>query len=546
MKKIFALIMSLVLVLCSISTAFALKDDAVTSGKTGGVIVQPGASLDNNLSKTTDDPTVLPEYYSSVDEGYVTSVKDQDSQNTCVFFSSTAAMETALLMNGYGEYDLSEEYGNYWASIRKDGTGWQRDRVNIGAFPETGYGYLTSGGVVEESLLPYMSRTEEYFENLGDFEPLFYAGGIKTMLGDDTTAENIKNAIMNYGGVVSSFAFIDRKLNESNNAYFCDSNVSEDEVSVSGHSVYVVGWDDNYSKSNFAKASRPQNNGAWLIKNSWGDYYDYIWISYEDEYFGSDIFGGNFAVTDVIKNHSCNELLNIDTYGTIYYMDFQGVAKKPRSVTFMNTFDFSKEMPSISNVQFSTDSVGADYKIYYIPTEKGIPTDDETLWVKLAQGEISYAGIHNVSFDSYVVPDSQGAVGVKIISNNTEASKIGCCEWYGDFGDYLFLPRTQDNRSFIKSGNESLGLTDYYSSVNDDIGGNFTIRVLANVQKGDADKNGEINVNDVTNIQKYCAKRISLTEENIDVADVNNDGCANIRDATLVQMYLAKIITSFS
>ncbi|MGN1138548.1 MAG: dockerin type I repeat-containing protein, partial [Ruminococcus sp.] len=214
--------------------------------------------------------------------------------------------------------------------------------------------------------------------------------------------------------------------------------------------------------------------------------------------------------------------------------------------TFINTFDFSKEMPSISNVQFTTDNVGADYYIYYIPTDNGVPTDYKSLWVKLAQGQIPYSGIHNISFDPYIVPDSQGAVGVRIISNDDKPSSIGCCEWLGESDNYLFLPRTQDNRSFVKSGNQSFGLTECYNYLDDDIGGNFSIRVLANVQKGDSDKNGEINVNDVTNVQRYCAKLVSLTEENINVADVNNDGCTDIRDATLVQMYLAKIISSFS
>lgn len=545
MKKIFALLISVVLVICSANTALAVKDNSVKSGKTGGVILQQGASPKSNLPKSTESNSVLPEYYSSVDEGYVTSVKNQDEQNTCVFFSSTAAMETALLINGYGEYDLSEEYANYWASIRKDGTGWQRDRVNIGAFPYTGYGYLTSGGVVEENLFPYMSRTEEYFEDLGNIEPLFYAGGIKVIQEEDITAENMKESIMRYGGVVSSFAFSYKYLEEDDIAYFCGDELGDDELSSLGHSVYVVGWDDNYPKENFLEKSQPNNNGAWLIKNSWGDFYDYIWISYEDKYFASDIFGGNYSVTDVIKNHSCNELLNIDTYGTIYNMSFEGIVTDPYDVTFINTFDFSKEMPSISNVQFTTDNVGADYDIYYIPTDKGVPTDDETRWVKLAQGQIPYNGIHNISFDPYIVPDSQGAIGVRIVSNDTPSS-IGCCEWLGDFGEYLFLPRTQDNRSFVKSGNESLGLTECYNYLDDDIGGNFSIRVLANVQKGDSDKNGEINVNDVTTVQKYCAKKISFTEENIDVADVNNDGVANVRDATLVQMYLARIIESFS
>ena len=546
MKKIFALVMSLVLVLCSANTAFALKDNTVKSGRTGGVLIQQGTSLKSNLPKTIESDSALPEYYSSVDEGYVTSVKDQDEQNTCVLFSSTAAMETALLINGYGEYDLSEEYGNYWASTRKDGTGWQRDRVNAGAFPNTGYGYLTSGGVVEESLFPYMSRTEEYFENLGDIEPLFYAGGIKVICEDDITVENMKESIMRYGGVVSSFVLSGKYMEKNNNAFFCGDALENDELASLGHSVYVVGWDDNYSKENFLEGAQPNNNGAWLIKNSWGTFYDYIWISYEDKYLGSDLFGGNFAVTDVIKNHSCNELLNIDTYGTIYYMNFEGTVIDPYDVTFINTFDFSKEMPSISNVQFSTDNVGADYDIYYIPTDNGVPTDDETRWVKLAQGQIPYNGTHNISFDPYIVPDSQGAIGVRIISNDDNLASIGCCEWLGDSGNYQFLPRTQDNRSFIKSGNESLGLTEYYNYLDDDLGGNFSIRVLANVQQGDADKNGEINVNDVTNVQKYCVKIISLTEENIDVADVNNDGVVNVRDATLVQMYIAKMIESFS
>ena len=48
------------------------------------------------------------------------------------------------------------------------------------------------------------------------------------------------------------------------------------------HAVTIVGWDDNYPKENFAhkldgmsetaayKLTTPKNNGAWLVKNSWG------------------------------------------------------------------------------------------------------------------------------------------------------------------------------------------------------------------------------------------------------------------------------------
>lgn len=38
------------------------------------------------------------------------------------------------------------------------------------------------------------------------------------------------------------------------------------------HTVSIVGWDDNYSKENFASMNRPTHDGAFLVKNSWGSY----------------------------------------------------------------------------------------------------------------------------------------------------------------------------------------------------------------------------------------------------------------------------------
>ena len=38
--------------------------------------------------------------------------------------------------------------------------------------------------------------------------------------------------------------------------------------------IAIVGWDDNYSKENFKAINGvlPENDGAWLVKNSLGDY----------------------------------------------------------------------------------------------------------------------------------------------------------------------------------------------------------------------------------------------------------------------------------
>lgn len=542
MKKILAASLAAALIACPFTSALA----ASPSGRTGGVIINQGTSSENYLAESAGRASAFPAAYSSVEMGYVTPVKDQGMQNTCVFFSGTAAMETALLKGGFGEYDLSEEYANYWASKRNDGTGWQRDRVNTGAYPYTAYGYLTTGGVVADSELPYMSRTEKYFEELNPIEPLFYAGGIKLLSGPDLDAAAFKTAIMENGGVVASFALSNNYLNRDSNSFFCGDTLPLSELSASAHSVFVVGWDDNYPKKNFKSGSQPQNNGAWLIKNSWGDAFSYIWVSYEDKYLGAEIFGGSFAVNDIIKNHSCNELLSVDSYGTIYDMEFYNDnGDDITDAVFINTFGFSKEMPSISSVEFSTSNIGAGYTIYYIPTSNGTPTDDESKWTKLTSGTISYAGIHNISFKPYTIPDAQGAIGVKITTKDGSAASIGCCEWLGDYetGEFLFLPRTLDNRSFVMYGDNSFSLTDFYSSADDTIGGNFTIRAVANVRRGDVNKDGSITLGDALVTQKQAINLVALDSDIVEyVADLDGSGSVNLIDAVMVQKTALNLI----
>ena len=36
------------------------------------------------------------------------------------------------------------------------------------------------------------------------------------------------------------------------------------------HAVTIIGWDDDYPADNFLEGHRPPQDGAWLVKNSWG------------------------------------------------------------------------------------------------------------------------------------------------------------------------------------------------------------------------------------------------------------------------------------
>ena len=85
------------------------------------------------------------------------------------------------------------------------------------------------------------------------------------------------------------------------------SNVS----TTNQHAVAIVGWDDNYSRFNFA--STPPGDGAWIIKNSWGNTSGqggYYYVSYYDATFP--------GVTDQFAAIAISSVENLTEYKNIY------------------------------------------------------------------------------------------------------------------------------------------------------------------------------------------------------------------------------------
>lgn len=69
--------------------------------------------------------------------------------------------------------------------------------------------------------------------------------------------------------------------------------------------------------------------------------------------------------------------------------------------------------------------------------------------------------------------------------------------------------------------------------------------LLDSVLLGDATGDGNLNINDVTSIQRAVAEIGTLGDLRQKAADVNADGVVTIDDATILQMYLAEFATDY-
>ena len=68
---------------------------------------------------------------------------------------------------------------------------------------------------------------------------------------------------------------------------------------------------------------------------------------------------------------------------------------------------------------------------------------------------------------------------------------------------------------------------------------------VGDVILGDVDMDGDITVVDATEVQKYVAKLVNFTNDQMTAADVDHDGTITVKDATTIQKFVAHIINSF-
>ena len=411
---------------------------------------------ENTMAQNSANTTIFTSFESKYDKrgDYMTPVKRQ-ARGDCWAFAGIAVAETIASKESNKKYIYSEEhYRIYFSPLNRDGFF---------------YG-LTGGANMAEHYYsnwvgPVFSTDAPYDPNNDIWNPVYMSTPARLHITGTEIIESkkdaIKTAIVNYGGahvhIHAGALYGSTYYNAMTSAYYIPT------ISSLDHEVLICGWDDGFDINKFNPGYRPNNNGAWLIKNSWGSNWSsengYFWMSYE-----TPIMSILFAITDFRTANNekmySHDIASLTNWGS------------SRHIYMCNVYDFTKDYTNygiISDIMFYSGSEGCNYSIYIVPTNTdGSPPNITSLPSSVASGTTTRQGHITVTLPTpYIIPGG-GKYAIIIEQNSVIPSELYVTAPLGD--------KTPNGTDYHKRGdswrNEGSGWTDLF-----DMGGGLTGRV---------------------------------------------------------------------
>lgn len=360
--------------------------------------------------------------------------RNQGSWGVCWSFGATAAIEANMVKKASGfttgnytadTIDLSERHmawfsHNTYSTDKTDtsyGDGVKKStpkKAYTGGNREQVMAYLArSSGVEKEQEAPYdITNTmqglleEQRYSSVAQLHDAHLMGGYKP---DAEHIDIVKAMIQSYGAAMVSYYSGSNYGTDGNG----ETNYYQSASKSTNHAVCIVGWDDDYAASSFKET--PPDNGAWLIRNSWGEGWGSdgcFWLSYYDT---------------SISAVAAFDMADTNDYGRTYQYtggaDIQWMITGGDSSTAANVYCArgDEELKSVGIITASP-SMKIDVTVYVSDTPMSSPVEG----TKKGSGSVSdtgMAGFHVVDLDAPVsLKEGQYFSAIVTITNTTGGS----------------------------------------------------------------------------------------------------------------------------
>ena len=336
----------------------------------------------------------LPSSYDLRDYGLVTSVKHQAGAESCWAFSPIASLESNYIRQGFGtleDTDFSEAHLVWFGQHQRtpdttdptygDGREVEKPFLVGGNWQIASSTLMRGSGLQLEQNAPWIkSYDADQLMQMAQPESDRYASfarvwNVRRIM--DNSPQTLKQMIMlNGAATLSYYDDYSRYQNGTitTTGYTSDkkSYYQTAQTQTTNHTVTVIGWDDNYSRTNFNADQQPTADGAWLIKGSWSTGWGdrgYYWISYEEP-----------SLDEFVSYVSAP----VETYDHIYQYDG----------TYARTKLSVSTSAKMANVFTSQRTELLTHAAFFSPNETAVKA---TVEIYVAPDGFTYGGTHPTS-----------------------------------------------------------------------------------------------------------------------------------------------------
>ena len=449
------------------------------------------------------------------------AIRDQQQTQACWAFATLSSLETNMALTNYKKgvntskiYDYSERHMEYanskiFSNNVENKKGYNR-KVGSGGSWFFGESYLTNGlGAIDEKEMPFENNEKlidiSAIQNKTVTSQVYDTIDFANYRGQNNEKKaeimnQIKQHIQNYGSVYatihgnSSSVSAFNCYNNDTGAKFCNSSISH----PTDHAVSIIGWDDNYSVDNFAEGAKPSSNGAWIIRNSWGECTESSLTEVKTEIFNTykqQCIAKGWKSASEIPNSFIEQIgftiendkayVKIGDNGIMYvsYEDrnisksLYGIVKATDTLNYDNIYQYDEyypcsEIKSTSSKimlcnEFDKKTAGTEYltsvalyspdtykcRVYVNTNGTGKSKNDmQLIQLKNGETETVNAGYHTLEFSKpveikgnkfAVVIEIEGTYGVKL----SLESKVDGAQWFDSV-------QVESGKCFIASTND--------------------------------------------------------------------------------------------